>query len=1468
MAVDVFISGTTTSNGTTAYVKTRIPAIVKTGTTLVAFAEGRRIDADFGDIEIICSRSTDGGATWTGTDVIRVADNGADTAGNPTPVVNSSGNIILLYTQQDDAAGSSRFIYKTVSTDAGLTWSAGTLVSQARDADWTWVATGPCHGLRLSTGPHVGRLVIPINGNKSSVYIAGVIYSDDEGTTWTRSATYESSSGVYNTNESSVSELTDGRLALFSRNQAGSGGEKSVMYSSDSGATWTNPVDAVIESAGAVQGSSLLHAGTPNKALFYATPEILSGSNRLDLRILRSMNNGTTWDLEEYINANAAYSDLIQTGPNSIGILYEQGVSPQYQRISFLDVNLSVIHQVGTATTANTGGVDNTSITVNKPTGVLEGHILLAAITSNSAVATPPAGWTGFNDSGTTIRTQMFWKLATDTEGSNYTFSFTGARPILGTITAWSGVDPVTPIAGTATAVVDTGVAEPVTTPTLSNNTAQRGLVMYMRSSYNSNSVSPVTNSTAVTTVTEIADNSVATASTNRGHTWYVDNSEFTNNTASKTGIAITAGDTEEGNIHYTFVLQTAGDIAEWEIGGVTETESISSTLSDSESGVGTEEGFLDGGADAVYYLDDGGINFSNGRIQFTVESIEEDPTNLSGAAIRFRRLDESNWWEFGMSPTTNEYILRKKIAGDLFTMVEPGLTRASGDILKVETYEERINCYVNNTLIISITDTDLMNEATVGIRFSQGCIDTVVDNFYALVLEEDIRLDLGFYPEYQIFVDWDDDKGLTFGDFETTLDGWTTFGTRPPDIDVSDIIVRSGFNSMYLNWDNWNMFRFDTAGAGFDQGEFGGPEYENPPIPFKFDQAGQGFDDGYFAVTKNDSQPSQSEPAYISPGVQKTATGLVPGRVYEVRTWVYSPTFSTPISLAVKGISGAVVSTQDNEWEELIYTFTATATQHIVQFTSAEPNPGDNDEAYIDEVMIVGAYEEITCYLLNEQSSLEFRYGRDQARSLASIAPGEVSMDLNNVTQIFSPDNPGSVLVQFLQPGKRVLIRAKYNNQHYNIFHGFVDDYTLHPDVGDQYVTMTAMDALQYLGNASISTDLYPSIQTGEAVSVILDAIKWPEEKRFIDQGATTVRWWAVNDTDGLQAVQELIESEGIPSIAYVDTFGNFIFRSRHHRLLRKESVGVQSFLRSDSEFNEPNFSGPITYDIGWKDIINQIHVDVNDRTPIAFDEVWSQSDIVVIQPGETKTISLSTSSPFYGAVTPSVANEGVILQTGSGTPTTINMKKTSGLVNTLEITAGLTTVRIKNLSIKAFSVPDNDNKVGYIREDSSSVAKYGPQAIDEDAFRWAGINDTDAIAQIVLGHRSDRLPVVQLKLNNGHPIRISNILNRKLSDRIHIQEMLQTFMDDDYFIEVLEHSITNNGMSHVLTLGCEQAQIDSVVDEDQPAANPVFTFDVSGQGFDDGYFTGGSSGSGFTSSDKLFILDQSKLNEDGLGF
>jgi hypothetical protein len=338
-AVTVFQSGT---NGYNTF---RIPAIItaKNG-DLLAFAEGRKnSSSDTGDIDLVMRRSTDGGLTWGALQV--VLNDGVNTAGNPSPVVDqATGNIILLSTHnlgqdtlteiQNGTSAGTRTVWAQRSTDNGATWSTATeITSSVKSPDWRWYATGPCHAIQLQRGPHAGRLIAGANESGPTSNGALAIYSDDGGVTWTRGVVVES--GATFPSETALVELTDGRINMNSRNRGGTTRSRATAYSSNSGQTFSNigVAPALIDPQ--VQGSILRYSavdqgGAQNRILFSNPADPTS---RVRMTVRSSFDETATWNAGKIIDRGpSAYSDLVAYGSGQAGVLYEQG---NYNKINF-----------------------------------------------------------------------------------------------------------------------------------------------------------------------------------------------------------------------------------------------------------------------------------------------------------------------------------------------------------------------------------------------------------------------------------------------------------------------------------------------------------------------------------------------------------------------------------------------------------------------------------------------------------------------------------------------------------------------------------------------------------------------------------------------------------------------------------------------------------------------------------------------------------------------------------------------------------------------------------------------------------------------------------------------------------------------------------------------------------------------------------------------------------------------------
>ncbi|MET7476164.1 sialidase family protein [Streptomyces sp. NPDC005648] len=349
-------------SGEGGYDTYRIPATVTTRRgTVLAFAEGRHDSAaDSGHIDVVLRRSEDGGCTWGPSRVVAVGE--GNTRGNPAPVVDPRTGAIVLVTSYNSGAvteaqimrgevtpeqGRRVFVQRSVDDGRHFTVPRD-ITAEVKRPDWRWYATGPGHALALTHGPHTGRLVVPADhsaappagssdtGQEARYYGAHAIYSDDGGDTWHIGFVDGAHDGYANPNESTAAELPDGRLYFGSRDQNGTSvGNRLDTCSSDGAETLDHPyvVQSTLNDVPVV-GGSVLQLRAPEAPLLFSGPSV--PTVRQAMAIWRSTDRGATFTKVLTLSQQrAAYSDLVQVGWNTVGILYETGVAGPYDTIEF-----------------------------------------------------------------------------------------------------------------------------------------------------------------------------------------------------------------------------------------------------------------------------------------------------------------------------------------------------------------------------------------------------------------------------------------------------------------------------------------------------------------------------------------------------------------------------------------------------------------------------------------------------------------------------------------------------------------------------------------------------------------------------------------------------------------------------------------------------------------------------------------------------------------------------------------------------------------------------------------------------------------------------------------------------------------------------------------------------------------------------------------------------------------------------
>lgn len=337
--IDVFVPKTD------GFASIRIPAVVATPRgTLLVFAEGRAADADQAQNKIILKRSTDGGITWSGVQII--AADGAKALNNPCAVVERSTGLILLMYQSYPAGISERsgkiqtghegdLIVRNwliTSQDDGVTWSTprDITASTKRRERVTTIAGGPGIGIQLRHGPHAGRILFPFNEGPFGVWNIYAVYSDDQGKTWQMGSiaregilTDKNGKPTSMVNEAQFAELKDGSIRFNVRRWAGNPVRKTCV-SQDGGDTWS-PVQDVPELMDPSCMASIYRYTDPadqrKSRLLYSGP---NSTKRDTGTIFLSYDEGATWPVKrELCPGPFAYSCLTSLADGTIGCLYE-----------------------------------------------------------------------------------------------------------------------------------------------------------------------------------------------------------------------------------------------------------------------------------------------------------------------------------------------------------------------------------------------------------------------------------------------------------------------------------------------------------------------------------------------------------------------------------------------------------------------------------------------------------------------------------------------------------------------------------------------------------------------------------------------------------------------------------------------------------------------------------------------------------------------------------------------------------------------------------------------------------------------------------------------------------------------------------------------------------------------------------------------------------------------------------------
>lgn len=360
-------------SGQGAYVLYRIPALaVTTAGTILAFCEARKYTGrDSDQIDLFLRRSFDNGKTFEGVQLVATQEDWV--CGNPAPVVDrDTGTIWLLFckNRRDGnekmicEGNAPRTVWVTCSDDDGATWAEPKeITASVKLPEWSWYATGPCHGIQLKGG----RLLVPGNHvvlkdrTRQDPTHSHILYSDDHGQSWQLGGNADEG-----TNESTAVETINGWLCLNSRNRPrlpDGGNYRAVSWSRDGGESFSPVVHDAALPEPICQGSlcrfTTEETHGRNRVLFsnpaarthdplaVALSPVPPATATIDprarhhLTVRLSYDECRTWPVARVLHLGpAAYSDLCVASDMSICCMYERGREDPYESIAFARFNL------------------------------------------------------------------------------------------------------------------------------------------------------------------------------------------------------------------------------------------------------------------------------------------------------------------------------------------------------------------------------------------------------------------------------------------------------------------------------------------------------------------------------------------------------------------------------------------------------------------------------------------------------------------------------------------------------------------------------------------------------------------------------------------------------------------------------------------------------------------------------------------------------------------------------------------------------------------------------------------------------------------------------------------------------------------------------------------------------------------------------------------------------------------------
>jgi len=417
-----------------------------------------------------------------------------------------------------------------------------------------------------------------------------------------------------------------------------------------------------------------------------------------------------------------------------------------------------------------------------------------------------------------------------------------------------------------------------------------------------------------------------------------------------------------------------------------------------------------------------------------------------------------------------------------------------------------------------------------------------------------------------------------------------------------------------------------------------------------------------------------------------------------------------------------------------------------------------------------------------NEDISADVKsisYSRGKDEELGKASPGTLSIRVNNSDGKYSPTLNTGIYTNLLP--KRVIKVTTTAPAAYNLFYGYIETITPHPDPASQDCYISAIDGLDFLAREELDTILYKDQLTGYLVGKILDDAGWSDTLRVIDGGQDTVPYAYWHKVKARFALQDIEDSE--LGFIYVNGAGQLAYEDRHHRYSATHQTSQATF--DDTMVD-------IVYDYSARNVFNEVRATITPWELKAEAELWRLQETPIIDIGQTKTF-WGESEYFVDAwVTPVITTDYTASGTISIATTKFAKSIKLGVTNTDAVPVTITLLKARG------TYYDDLTKVSRKSEDATSQGLYQKRTLPLDGKYLTNADKAQDFCDYGVARFKDPQAEVVITIVNKNNANLTQILSREISDRITVQNT-KLGLDADFFINEMEHEITEGGKSHL---------------------------------------------------------------------